>query len=120
MATFAPGQVSDPVPAPGRFIVLKLLDTRKQQVGNSVKHKAADNENFYDKAIEEAVLQLFGLTAEPRSRTVLEALRSHEVASLVDGVTKLVQMSELAALPARGDPKTESLRKSRCSRALSS
>src|SRR5512140_1282964 len=33
-----------------------------------------------------AFLQLFGLTADPRSRTVLEALRLHEVADLVESL----------------------------------
>src|SRR5512142_3238640 len=49
------------------IIVLKLIDAKKQEVLSSTKHKAADNENVYDKAVEEAVMQLFGLRAPDAS-----------------------------------------------------
>jgi len=43
------------------IFVLKLIDAKEQRVVNSVKHKASNDENLYDVAVEEAVLQLFGL-----------------------------------------------------------
>ncbi len=45
------------------IIVLKLIDASKQQVLNSVQHKATDDENRYDEAVRDAVQKLFGLSA---------------------------------------------------------
>jgi TolB-like protein len=48
------------------IIVVKLIDAAKQQVSNSVQHKASNDENRYDEAVNDAVRKLFGLSgAEP-------------------------------------------------------
>ncbi|MBI5508099.1 MAG: hypothetical protein HY903_05040 [Deltaproteobacteria bacterium] len=63
------------------IIVLKLIDTKQQKVLGSAKHKAANDENTYDEAVEDAVLQLFGVKAPapgpskmPESQDMLRAL----------------------------------------------
>ncbi len=42
-------------------IVLKLIDAKHQQVVGSTTYKAANDENTYDQAVDNAVLQLFGM-----------------------------------------------------------